>query len=763
MMRSLKSIKGIRSILNITLSIVITMLLVLLPLSGAVLTVVESRSVDLLHDQNLQMMEQVSYHLSYVNQTSQSTCQMLYNNGEVRRLLYRDTEPNQFDVTQMVRRLIQYKMSNEMIESIYLYNANNNTCFGTLSHLYRQQQDTMNMLQENTDYASKFTVLSPVYNDIIKSYDHEILSYVISERNMQTHKIDHAVVVNISIDWIRDTLSTGFAGDSHMILIDRNGRIILDTASPHREKEKYWDPEMFHMASEHIGQNFTAGHEENKNVYTCVTVPDTDWMLVNIQPYAVFQEFSHALIEKILLIFLACLLIGVPIAFFTARLINRPVAQLIEHVTKQSPEAEKMIREKKDLTSLIKVFDTQKQRMDELESYRQGTEIQLKKAKLKTVLLDNGTYSKEKKVEFPGDPGKEVLVALLKIAGLQNVSQEDTQERNLLRFAVVNVAEEMFQEYGICQVVPMSGNKLAVLIWPQGGLQEKNIIREKFCSLTGRLYEILSVSISAFLDWSRNDADSLRKCYGRLTELSDYTLLRGTRCVMDAEELTEQDQRKTLYPILLEEAILQSLKEADGQSVQQHLKAFLEILSNDSIRSYRNSALQLIMSVQTEVSRINENKLIKIEANFDAVLQTIRHADSAVTVQTEILSLLLSIVHQMPYRPKQKNRTVVESVCEIIEEEYTDKSLCCKVLATRMNLSVGYLNGMFKEEYGMGIQDYLNRIRLENARKQITETEKNIAQIVESCGMETSSFYRLYKAKYGVSPREHRIKAKLTD
>ena len=72
--------------------------------------------------------------------------------------------------------------------------------------------------------------------------------------------------------------------------------------------------------------------------------------------------------------------------------------------------------------------------------------------------------------------------------------------------------------------------------------------------------------------------------------------------------------------------------------------------------------------------------------------------------------------------------------------------------------SAGYVKKVFKKETGLTPLQYLTDKRLENAASNLTMSggRGNISEIAYQCGFsEPLYFSRLFKRKYGVSPRSY--------
>jgi len=78
-------------------------------------------------------------------------------------------------------------------------------------------------------------------------------------------------------------------------------------------------------------------------------------------------------------------------------------------------------------------------------------------------------------------------------------------------------------------------------------------------------------------------------------------------------------------------------------------------------------------------------------------------------------------------------------------------------LSARLGVSTRYVNSIFKEHYNMTPLQYLNTVRLEKAKKILTETQNDIVSICFEVGFESlSTFYRTFKNDTGTSPYKFR-------
>lgn len=100
---------------------------------------------------------------------------------------------------------------------------------------------------------------------------------------------------------------------------------------------------------------------------------------------------------------------------------------------------------------------------------------------------------------------------------------------------------------------------------------------------------------------------------------------------------------------------------------------------------------------------------------------------------------------------------LVMRVLRYIEEEYRTASLT--VLAKETGYSLDKLCRMIKQNTGYTFKELLQMKRLGKAAQLLAETRLSVSDIIAAVGYDnTSYFYRIFKEKYTVSPRDYRRK-----
>jgi two-component system response regulator YesN len=106
----------------------------------------------------------------------------------------------------------------------------------------------------------------------------------------------------------------------------------------------------------------------------------------------------------------------------------------------------------------------------------------------------------------------------------------------------------------------------------------------------------------------------------------------------------------------------------------------------------------------------------------------------------------------------QGQRDIVKSVIDYIKTNY-NISIRMEDISSKLFFNKNYIGKLFKQETGMPVSDFIREIRINEACRQLRETDKTVIEIASSCGYnDTKSFYAAFKKSKGVTPNEYRKK-----
>ncbi|WP_099225192.1 AraC family transcriptional regulator [Listeria costaricensis] len=106
---------------------------------------------------------------------------------------------------------------------------------------------------------------------------------------------------------------------------------------------------------------------------------------------------------------------------------------------------------------------------------------------------------------------------------------------------------------------------------------------------------------------------------------------------------------------------------------------------------------------------------------------------------------------------KASNQTYIGDILQYIETHYETCTL--EKTAAFFNFHPNYLSRLIKEKTGRTFKTIIQEQRLDKACFLLNHTDEAIDRIASQIGYQNHSFfYRLFRQKYGISPREYREK-----
>lgn len=127
----------------------------------------------------------------------------------------------------------------------------------------------------------------------------------------------------------------------------------------------------------------------------------------------------------------------------------------------------------------------------------------------------------------------------------------------------------------------------------------------------------------------------------------------------------------------------------------------------------------------------------------------------------EKLTMLLTLLMEESWHPEKENHTAskrqnLQNVKTYLDEHYADK-ISLDQLSEVFFINKFYLTRVFKEQFGLSINNYLLQKRITHAKQLLRFTDDTIETIGAECGISDPNYFsRVFKQVEGISPGEYR-------
>lgn len=195
----------------------------------------------------------------------------------------------------------------------------------------------------------------------------------------------------------------------------------------------------------------------------------------------------------------------------------------------------------------------------------------------------------------------------------------------------------------------------------------------------------------------------------------------------------------------------------------QHFETLLSLIPATT-ELYRNRVTyqQEIPSFQYRPPR---TKRLQFQTFFDRLIDEQEHQNPGWqgTVTAIALELLMELARQIniPVKPplttiSRQTTARIDKAISYLETNY-HQQISLDELAIAVGLSSAHLSRTFKQKTGVGIVDYIHRLRSEEACRMLRLTNHPISRIAMDVGYdELAYFSRCFRKQIGYAPRDYR-------
>ena len=238
------------------------------------------------------------------------------------------------------------------------------------------------------------------------------------------------------------------------------------------------------------------------------------------------------------------------------------------------------------------------------------------------------------------------------------------------------------------------------------------------------------------------------------------TVLSSKMCtrpnsVFLADDITSSLMNKKLDIQSLKDEIIFLLENNGEENIRKFIdKYFLEdnLVSESEIKG---SCFMMISIIQMYLYERNEsfetifgtnlsiwNKLLKFETILD--------------LKQWLFNVFTAICQHISSHEIGRDMKITNEIKAIIEKEYKTIENVAQI-AQRVFLSVNHANFIFKGVTGESIFDYLIKVRMENAKKMLSDPHCKIYEISEDVGYKSKTYFTtVFKEYTGMTPKEYR-------
>lgn len=173
------------------------------------------------------------------------------------------------------------------------------------------------------------------------------------------------------------------------------------------------------------------------------------------------------------------------------------------------------------------------------------------------------------------------------------------------------------------------------------------------------------------------------------------------------------------------------------------------------VRSLKNNLIKVCsMSCYAAIeANAQYYKMLDLADEFIRKMETLENIND---IYELMKNAMVSFTRAVAVSRKTSYSKPIRVIIEYIENHYAEK-ITLEMLASQTNLSTSYLSNMIKKETGLSLTDNINKVRVEQSKKLLLNTNLSSQEVAVRVGFSYQNhFASIFKKFTGVSPTDFR-------
>ena len=213
------------------------------------------------------------------------------------------------------------------------------------------------------------------------------------------------------------------------------------------------------------------------------------------------------------------------------------------------------------------------------------------------------------------------------------------------------------------------------------------------------------------------------------------------------------------YPQYFANQLVESIRSLSELRAKKALENFIIELAPITNAEYQKLCIQrLSLEIWTSFIHLNlPDTLLSSLQNFTQNFDSIHILKTIPILNQNIIELIRYLEDLNELSVNQTAKSYISQAKAYAKDHITDEYLTVATMANILHLNPVYFGRIFKKETTDGFKTYLLRLRLEEAKLLLRNTNHSIVKISEQVGIPNPSYFsQLFKANVGCLPNEYR-------
>ena len=701
-------------------------------------------TLDMIHEKNNKELNIISSYIQDMHDNVQQFTYQLSNNTSLDTLL-RDISMDSVEGYNTMIELFHQIRINPLFHSVSLYSGYTGEYYSTLTSHSGEDLFLRQMIKD----LDTVSILQPICRTLpqdIYYVSTTVFSYFYFKTDNHGETAE-AITVNINANKLCDYLNKLKGNGAQAYIIDLHNNSIIDsTAQIHKVNDTNLTFIQKIVDSGTIRGCFIDNLSDQEQLITYQLLENPNWILIMQEPNNYLQSVITSTHAALIIIMLILIFIGLIISLLFFYRLYRPWGKLYHQVVGNHASASTPSRFYDDVEAINQSIQLTQNQLEDYLKYKNSTGNLLLESYIRALLREDVHFI-EKLTDSDRNTFEQFLsqsmqIAVFRIDHWKQIKTTLSGSSDACTYSLIQFSNQVFPTLPDKQLYKWvylgRGQFLLLTFFTSLQVQTDIQWREMATYLLQLFTDQTGIAATISIGGKAGTVTEFMNVTHIAIEHLDYSILFDRQCILDCQTIENRVDQTFSYNEQLEWSLQDVICKGQKEETLQIFEEILEEYRQGDWQTFILYLTRLFLHLDKQIDKIHRGWGTKerISGSFYQILSESKTLD-------DIRENFVDKLEKMPTHEESidfKTSMVIKSVKEYINEHYKE-DISLKGIAAKFNLSQGYLGTLFKDTLGMSILEYINEVRLQ-----------------QSGFINESNFYKLFKRRFGLTPKNYRLK-----
>jgi len=337
----------------------------------------------------------------------------------------------------------------------------------------------------------------------------------------------------------------------------------------------------------------------------------------------------------------------------------------------------------------------------------------------------------------------------------------DDEEKQLWKFAVSNITNEILSEQFIFDLCYDSDDRICIIIGING-VQNKNcfnqLLENKLEYLKAAVYKYLNFTVTIGVGCIKNELFDIAASYKESLVALKNKLTLGRNRIITYDSVADSEIRVNLFTVEHRSQLLMNLRTGDEKEALNLINQIFNEIREKNIHheilfvvcvEMVSLCLEFIVEIGLSLKDIIPNNQLSI-------IEEIQSKKSIDEIEGWVKGIFRDVLEKAKRNRCSKASKLVEEVKQYISEHYYKEDLNVDEIAKHLFINYAHLCFVFKRDTGTTINEYLTKFRINKAKELFDSGNTLILDVANRVGYADANYFgKCFKKYFGIAPSKY--------